>query len=623
MLQIIQYQKNGEISVEDLPDLTCPPNGILVKNYYSLISAGTERTSVETAKASLIGKAKTRPDLVKQVIDNIKKEGFLATYKKVLNRLDNYKELGYSSSGIVIESKTNVFKPGDRVACAGFAYHSELVGIPKNLAVKVPDEVSLREAAFTTIGAIALQGVRQAKVNLGETVVVIGLGLIGLITVQLLKANGCKVIGLDINERNFGLAEGFGCNYCFKLENNFINKIHNLTNGFGADAVIITASTNTSEPMEDAIKIARKKGRIVIVGTLKIVIPRQEFYEKELEITISCSYGPGRYDYNYEIKGLDYPYNYVRWTENRNMEAILELLREKKINFEKLITHEIPIEEGLKAYEIITGKVKEQHIGILIKYNQEKDLSRNYTKENFKVNKTFDSKIVVGFIGAGNFAQSYLLPYLKSKEIELRKVATKTPITAKSVAEKFGFKYYSTSPEEILDDPHINTIFIVTNHSTHGKFVKEALKRNKNVFVEKPLCITEEELMDIKDIYTKSTSKLFVGFNRRFSKQFELIKNFFHNRTEPLFILYRVNAGFIPSDHWIQRVEEGGRLIGEGCHFIDIFDFLIESDIKEFDIKALNNRSDLQIINDNFILTIKYNDGSVATLLYNSNGDRG
>jgi len=620
MLQIIQYQKNGEITIEDLPDLKCPSNGILVQNYYSLISAGTERMSVETAQASILGKAKSRPDLVKQVMENMKKEGLIETYKKVMNRLDNYKELGYSSAGIVLESNVEEFNKGDRVACAGFAYHSELVAIPKNLAVKVPDNVSLDEAAFTTIGAIALQGVRQAKINIGETVVVIGLGLIGLITVQLLKASGCKVIGLDVNDRNFLLAKDFGCNECLIFNDDSIKVIDNLTNGYGADAVIITASTKSSEPLEKAIQYARKKGRIVIVGVLKIEVPRSGFYEKELEITISCSYGPGRYDYDYEQKGIDYPYGYVRWTEKRNMQAILQLLSEGKLNFKKLITHEIPIMEGLKAYDLITGKVDEPYLGILIKYNQEQRKIYITVKEN-KTYRKVNGKIKVGFIGAGNFAQSYILPNLVKMNVELVNVVTRTPINAKSVASKFGFEYFSSDPEEIINNNEINTVFIATHHSSHGRYVIEALKKGKNIYVEKPLCINEEELEAIKKLYENTNVNLMVGFNRRFSKQFQLIKDFFSNTKEPFVINYRVNAGYIPPEHWVQKPEEGGRLIGEGCHFIDIFDFIINSTPDDFSVSVVR-QDNVKYRFDNVVLTINYNDGSIANLIYLSNGDK-
>ncbi len=625
MLQIIQYQKNGEIFIADLPDIKLAPNGILVQNYYSVISAGTERMSVETAKASIIGKAKSRPDLVKQVIDNIKKEGFLATYKKVMNRLDNYKELGYSSAGVVIESSVDEFRPGDRVACGGTAFHSELIFVPKNLAVKVPDNVSLEEAAFTTLGAIALQGVRQANPKLGENVVVIGLGLIGLITVQLLKANGCKVIGFDITDKNFELAQSFGCDYTSILDEDSTKLVESVTNGYGADSVIITASTRSNEPVEKAISFARKKGRIVVVGVTGMNIPRKEFYEKELEFTISCSYGPGRYDIDYEQRGIDYPIGYVRFTEKRNMETVLQLLSQGKLNFSKLITHRFKIEDSLKAYDLITGKIKENYIGILIEYKSEPKKSFLYLKPNLKFRKTKESEIKIGFIGAGNFAQSYLLPYLVKHNVDLVTVATRKPINAKSVAEKFNFRNYTTDVNEILYDAQINTVFIASHHNSHGKYVIESLKAGKNVFVEKPLCISLDELNEIKKIYDDFGDEkpiLMVGFNRRFSKQFNIIKEFFKNRVEPFVINYRVNAGFIPKDHWIQQPEQGGRIIGEGCHFIDIFDFLIEREPVSFYATCIRSENQNIKNEDNTVLTINYKDGSVANLIYLANGDK-
>lgn len=625
MLQIIQYQKSGEITIADLPDIKLAPNGVLVKNYFSLISSGTERTSVETAQASMIGKAKSRPDLVKQVIDNIKKEGLLATYEKVMNRLDNYKELGYSSAGVVIDSNVEEFRKGDRVACAGTAYHSELVFIPKNLAVKVPENVSLEEAAFTTLGAIALQGVRQANVRLGENVVVIGLGLIGLITVQLLKANGCKVIGFDVNENNFELAKRFGCDYTFVLNEESVKLVHSATNGYDADSVIITASTKSNEPIERSIEFARKKGRIVLVGVAGMNIPRKGFYEKELEITISCSYGPGRYDFDYEQRGIDYPIGYVRFTEKRNMETVLQLLSQKKLDFSSLITHRIKIEDGLRAYDIITGKTNEPHIGILIKYDPNKNENISCTRKNLKHKYSKEDNIKVGFIGAGNFAKSYLLPHLQKSKVSLISVGTRKPINAKSVAEKFNFESYTTDPFEIIKNDKINTVFIATNHDSHGKYVIECLKEGKNVFVEKPLCINLDELQEIKRIYDGFTDEkpvLMVGFNRRFSKQFGLIKEFFKDRLEPFVINYRVNAGFIPKEHWIQQPEQGGRIIGEGCHFIDIFDYLIESNPVSFYSSTIRSNNGITKNEDNSIITINYQDGSIANLIYVANGDK-
>ncbi|MBN2571479.1 MAG: bi-domain-containing oxidoreductase [Ignavibacteriales bacterium] len=622
MLQLIQYQKTGEITVEDLPDIKLAPGGILVQNYYSLISAGTERTSVETAQASLIGKAKSRPDLVKQVIDNIKREGIKATYEKVMNRLDNYKELGYSSAGIVIESNIEEFRPGDRVACAGagFASHSELVFIPKKLAVKLPDNVSFEEGAFTTLGAIALQGVRQADLRIGESVAVIGLGLLGLITVQLLKANGCKVIGFDINKNNFNLAKKCGCDKTAILDSNSEKIIESFTNGKGTDSVIITASTKSNEPLEKAISFARKKSNIVIVGVTGMNIPRSGFYEKELDIKIACSYGPGRYDYNYEQKGIDYPIGYVRWTENRNMESIVQLLSQEKLDFNKLVTHKIPITEGLKAYKLITGKIKEPYLGILIEYD--KKIKKDFTSKKIIKEKINLKDIVVGFIGAGNFAQSNLLPNLNKCKVSLQNVVTLKSIDSKSVANKFGFNQFSNDANEIFNDAKINTVFVVTHHSSHAKYVIDSIKNNKNVFVEKPLAVSIEELEEIKKVYDKSKVNLLVGFNRRFSKPFQKIKEFFVENTEPFVINYRVNAGFIPMESWIQEPSQGGRIIGEGCHFIDVFDFIINSKPTSLYATTIRTNNSVMKNEDNVNITINYENGSIANLLYLANGDK-
>ena len=625
MLQIIQYQKTGEIFVEELPAPKLKTGGILVQNVYSLISAGTERTSVETAQASLIGKAKSRPELVKQVINNIKKEGIIVTYKKVMNRLDNYKELGYSSAGIVLESSDDEFKPGDRVACAGStANHAEIIFVPKNLAVKIPENVSFEEAAFTTLGAIALQGVRQADLRIGENVAVIGLGLIGLITVQLLKSNGCRVIGLDISSNNFQLAKEFGCDECSLLNEDALRLVETFTKGYGTDAVLITASTKSNEPIEYALEFARKKSKIVIVGVTGMNIPRSPFYEKELDIRISCSYGPGRYDPQYEEKGIDYPIGYVRWTERRNMEAIVNLLSERKLDFKSLITHKIPIQNGLTAYDLITGKIKEKYIGILIEYSKEtKDLSKELRKIELTISPIKDNEVKVGFIGAGNFAQSYLIPPLQKLKVPLVGLATSKPVNAKTIAKKFNFNFATTETRDIFDNDEINTIFIATRHDSHAKYVIEGIKSNKNIFVEKPLAINENELNDIeKAIEDYNYNKiLFVGFNRRFSKPFKLIKEFFSGVKEPLMIHYRVNAGFIPKDHWIRDPSQGGRIIGEACHFIDTMIFLTGSLPKSLFAESIVSDNTKTNNHDTVSIIIKFENGSVGNLLYLANGD--
>ena len=625
MLQIIQYQKSGEIFIEELPAPKLKSGGVLVQNIYSLISAGTERTSVETAQASLIGKAQSRPDLVKQVLDNLKKEGLVATYEKVMNRLDNYKELGYSSAGIVLESSVEDFKPGDRVACAGSsANHAEIIFVPKNLTVKIPNNVSFEEASFTTLGAIALQGVRQADVRIGENVAVIGLGLIGLITVQLLKANGCRVIGLDINANNFDLAKKFGCDECTIINEDSVKIVETFTKGYGTDAVIITASTKSNKPIEYALEYARKKSKVVIVGVTGMNIPRTTFYEKELDLRISCSYGPGRYDPIYEEKGIDYPIGYVRWTEKRNMEAILNLLSERKLDFNSLITHKIPISDGLRAYDIITGKIKEKYIGILIEYSKElKYLESEKRKIEINYKPIENGNVFVGFIGAGNFAQSYLIPPLQKLGVPLIGLATSKPVTSKTTAKKFNFNFATTEIKDILNDQRINTIFIATRHDSHAELVIEAIKSDKNIFVEKPLAINEEQLTEIEKYITETNynKHLQVGFNRRFSKPIRSIKEFFIDVKEPLVIHYRVNAGFIPLSHWIQDPEQGGRIIGEGCHFIDTMVYLTGalpvSVFAESIISANSNVKD----QDTVSVTIKFENGSVGSLLYLANGD--
>lgn len=618
MKQIIQYQKTGEITIEDLPVPVLKKGYLVVKNAYSLISSGTERTSVETAQASMIGKAKSRPDLVKQVMDNVKKDGLIATYNKVQNRLDNYKELGYSTSGVVIESSVENFKPGDRVACGGLtANHSEVISVPKNLAVKIPENVSFEEAGFTTLGSIALQGVRQADVKIGESVAVVGLGLLGLITVQLLKANGCRVIGIDINDANFELAKKLGCDHCCLSGSDSVKIVESFTNGFGTDSVIITAGAKSNEPVELALEYARKKSSIVIVGAVNMNIPRSPFYEKELDFKISCSYGPGRYDKLYEETGIDYPVGYVRWTENRNMSAILGLISTGKLDVKSLATHVFNIENALDAYKIITGEKKEKYIAILISYPENLITERKiYSKKPGAVS---EAGICVGFIGAGNFAQSNLLPHLAAQKIALEGVCTSTPVNSKSAAGKFGFNFFTTDYKEILQNEKINTVFIASRHDSHGKYVLESIKAGKHIFAEKPLAINFEELENIRESYNPQ-KHLLVGFNRRFSAPFRDIKKYLGNNLEPFVITFRVNAGQILKNHWVQAPEQGGRIIGEVCHFADTISFLANSRPVKVFAESIYTDNSSMINHDNVNIVIKYENGSVGNILYLANG---
>lgn len=626
MKQVIQNFKTGELYVDDVPLPSLTKGMVLVDNKFSLISAGTERGTVKVGKANLIGKAKQRPDLVAQVLQNVKKEGLKATLDKVKTKLDSLKALGYSTSGVVKASMdTNgLYKPGDRVACAGqdFASHSELVSIPQNLVAKIPDNVSFEDASYTTLGAIALQGVRQCDPTLGDNVCVIGLGLLGQITCQLLKANGCNVFGIDLSERLVDLAKDISADEAMLRNNrNLKATIDDFTNGHGFDSVIITAAAPSNDPIELSAEISRKKGKVIVVGAVKMDVPRDpHFYRKELDLKLSCSYGPGRYDVDYEENGNDYPYAYVRWTEQRNMEAFLKLISNGSINLIPLTSHVFDIVEAEKAYDIVLGKVKEASIGILLKYpNEEK---ARY-KSNFKINDHPVGEINVGFIGAGSFAQSYLIPNVKSSGATLDTVVTSKGITSKNVAEKFHFNNSSSSANDILTNERINTIFVATPHNSHARYVKEALENNKNIFVEKPLAMTESELTEIEEAYTNSNGKLMVGFNRRFANVSKEIKKAFEGLTEPIFVNIRVNAGFIPKEHWTQNPEiGGGRIVGEMCHFIDLMQYYTNSEPIKVFAESINSSNDKMKTDDNISVVVKFNNGSVGNLIYLANGDK-
>ena len=628
MLQIIQYQKTGEITIDELPAPKLRPGSVLVRNIFSLISAGTERTSVETAQASMIQKARLRPDLVRQVLDNVHREGLLATYKKVQDRLDNFKELGYSSAGIVIESAVEDIRVGDRVSCGGVGYasHAEIISVPRNLVVKMPDEVGFDEAAFTTVAAIAMQGVRQADVRVGEQVAVIGLGLIGLITVQLLKASGCRVIGVDVASKNFDLALSLGCDRCIVGNDEAFLEVQNFTRGYGADAVIIAAATTSSQPVELAIQCARKKGTVVALGAVGMNIPRSPFYEKEVNFLTSCSYGPGRYDPDYEEHGHDYPIGFVRWTENRNMEAVLDLMVQRKLTLEPLITHRIPVDQSLRAYDIITGKIEESYLGVLIQYpDPSTPISVNRRIElRSAAPAGTERKPVLGFIGAGNFTQSMLLPPVMRLAPRMRGLATGKPVNAKNIAKKYQFEFCATEATEVIGDKQVNLVFITSRHDSHARYVTEALRAGKSVFVEKPLALNNEELDSVLAAYSEAEPAgtpplLMVGYNRRFSEPLRAIQKLFSERTEPLSMHYRVNAGFMPSTHWMQHPEQGGRFIGEAGHFIDVMQFLCGA--LPVSVYAVAPTDGARRYNhDNVLVSITFGDGSVGTLHYLANG---
>lgn len=630
MKQLIQNFKTGNLYVDDLPQPTLSNGMVLVQNHFSLISAGTEKSTVKVAQSSLIGKAKQRPDLVAQVLQNIKKEGLKATLEKVRTKLDSLKALGYSTAGVVLASEdTNgKFKPGDRVACAGqdYASHAEVVSVPQNLIVKIPDNVSFEEASFTTLGAIALQGVRQANPTIAENVCVIGLGLLGQITCQLLHANGCRVFGIDVSEQMVALAKNISNASAVKRDDpSLLTIIDTFTKGHGFDKIIITAAAPTNDPILLAAEIAAKKAAIIIVGAVKMDIPRDpHFYRKELELKMSCSYGPGRYDVNYEELGNDYPYAYVRWTEQRNMEAFLDLIALHKLNLKPLITHIFDIEEATKAYDIVLGKVHEPFIGILLKYPLNNASAQQHTISLHKGSNTNNNFINIGFIGAGSFAQSYLIPNLDKKIVYLKTVVTNTGINAKNVAQKFGFQQASTQAAAIIEDNDCNTVFIASRHDSHAKYVISALKANKHVFVEKPLCLTYEDLETIKQtVEDKPHLNLMVGFNRRFAPVSTTLKKHFETITEPKLITIRVNAGYIPLEHWTQQANiGGGRILGEVCHFVDLIEYFVDAKPVTVYAQCINSSSKTIKDDDNVIIVITYSNGSVANITYTANGDK-
>ncbi len=617
MKQLTQNLKTGKMEISDVPFPLLQPGNILVKNHFSLISAGTEGSKVETARKSLIGKAKEKPEQLRQVIETLKKEGIFSTFRRVMNKLDALSPLGYSCSGIIIDVGKNVtnFKVGDRVACGGTdAVHGEFVSVPVNLAVKISDNVSFEDAAYTTVAAIAMQGIRQADLSLGENCAIIGLGLIGQLTTIMLKASGVNVVGIDIDERMVTLSKISGVDLALNSNDEKLEQsIKYFTNGYGVDAVIITAGTKSLGPIELAGKIARHKGKVIIVGAVPTGFSRENYYKKELELKMSMSYGPGRYNTNYEEKGLDYPFGYVRWTENRNMQAFINLLHKNKICIKHLTTHVFNFNNALDAYELIVTK-KEEYIGILLKYDINSEI-----KENIVINKKIfkSNKAVVGFIGAGSFAQNFLLPNVPKKY--LSKVVTSTSHNCKNIAQKYEFAMACSSVDEITKDPAINTLFVVTRHNTHFEYVMQGLQENKNIFVEKPICLKEEELEQIKDIYLNKNVRLMVGYNRRFAPLIEKIKtNLIQD--QPITINYRINAGFIPMDHWTQDpIIGGGRIIGEVCHFIDLSIFLTNSLIKELHSFVIDDQNGL---NDNVVISLKFYNNSIANISYFANGSK-
>jgi predicted dehydrogenase/threonine dehydrogenase-like Zn-dependent dehydrogenase len=631
MKQLLQNINNGVTEVVEVPIPQVQAGMALVHTRSSLVSAGTERMLVEFAGKSLVGKALSRPDLVRQLVDKARREGVLSTVEAAFNRLDQPMSLGYSSAGVIEEIGEGVqgFKVGDRVACAGggYAVHAEYALVPHNLLASLPDHVDFDSAAFTTLGAIALHGFRLSQPQLGETVGVIGLGLLGLLAVGIAKAAGCHVFGVDLDDTRVALAQQMGGVAVFRSQ--AVDAARSFTHGQGFDHVLICADTPSSDPVELAGEIARDRGHVVAIGAVGLTIPRRIYYQKELSFINSRSYGPGRYDPSYEEAGQDYPIGYVRWSEGRNLQAFVDLLAKQQLDVKPLITHHFPIENAPDAYELITSQTNQPFLGVLLTY-PETTPSAGKVKESYEPVKKASlpisgvNAVRLGVIGAGNFANAVMLPTLKKvPSIELVAITSGSGFHADYASKKYGFKYTAASEYELLQDPQVNTISILTRHHLHSEQVIRALQAGKHVFCEKPLATTREQLIQIKDqIFSLENSlQLMVGYNRRFAPLSCKLYDFIKLRQEPLVAHYRINAGYIPLTHWVHDPIQGaGRIIGEGCHFIDFLTFLVGA--PPITVNSFAIPDDKRYQEDNLVMVFTFADGSLGTVSYLANGDK-
>lgn len=627
MLSVVENFKTGKLELAELPAPVLRPGCLLVANRASLISAGTERAAISLAKKSLAGKALSRPDLVRQVLTKLRRDGLQATISSVRAKLDTPMALGYSSAGVAIEVAKGVegISVGDRVACAGASYatHSEIVSVPKNLCARIPDGVSFDDACYVTLGAIATHGVRQAAAAFGESVAVIGCGLLGLISLQILSAAGTRVFAVDINQSKLDLAKKLGAAGAALSNEAEITQIAEaFTAGEGFDAVIVTAATKSSDPLRLASRLARDRGRVVVVGDVGMNLRRRTFYEKELTLIMSRSYGPGRYDPVYEERGIEYPASYVRWGERRNLAEFLRLVADGKVDVSALTTHRFEIADALEAYELILGKRREPHIGIVLSYGESPAQSGKVELSRAGAPARADT-IGVGFVGAGAFAQAVLLPALaKCAEAEPVAVSSAGGLSARHAGEKYGFRYAASDYTELLGDDAVNAVVIATRHNLHAELATAALRAGKHVFIEKPLAMTAEELEEVRNAYLQSQSILMVGFNRRFSPHAEAVKGLFAGLGRPLSINYRINAGVVARESWIQDpTEGGGRVLGEVCHFLDLACYFAESlPATVFAVRA-GGEAALAEDADSIVVSVTFADGSLAAISYISSGD--
>jgi predicted dehydrogenase/threonine dehydrogenase-like Zn-dependent dehydrogenase len=621
--------RNGAAVIAEVPQPMIEPDEILVQVRVSCLSIGTEMSGVKLSAVPMWKRALNQPDNVKKVIDMAATYGISQAISTIREKKNLSNPTGYSSSGIVVQIGSSVsdIKVGDRVACAG-SPHAELIKVTRNLCVPIPEEVDFDSASTVTLGAIALQGIRRAQPTIGETFVVIGLGVLGQLTVQMLKANGCKTIGLDLDKTRIDLAKELGMN--IGLDTNEINdfeQISRFTNGYGADGVIITAASSSNEIISTAFKICRKKGRVVLVGDVGLDLKRPDFYAKELDFFISTSYGPGRYDHRYEEKGLDYPISYVRWTENRNMEEYLRLVANKQVSIRPLVSATYAVENSSEAYSVLNTQ-KDKYLMVLLTYPVKEVPSFTRVdvtscKKEFK-----NEKVRIAVLGAGGFARGTHLPLIKSlnDKYALQAIVTRTGHTAKSVAEQFGAVYASTDYREVLNDPNVDAVIIATRHHLHGQMALEALKAGKHVLLEKPLALTYQDIKNL-DLFIKETNEkdlpvLMTGYNRRFSPFAKKMQSLLSVRSAPFIINYRMNAGFISDEHWVHGPEGGGRNVGEACHIYDLFLYLANSKVTELTATSIKPLSNHYRYNDNFVTTLSFENGSIATLTYTALGSK-
>ncbi|QMT34413.1 bi-domain-containing oxidoreductase [Conchiformibius steedae DSM 2580] len=624
MKQILQDMANGSTTVTEAPVPQVSKGHLLISTTTSLISAGTERMLVGFGKASILDKARQQPEKVKMVVEKIQTDGLFTTYDAVKSKLAQPLPLGYCNVGVVHELGSGVedFKVGDRVVSNG--PHADIVKVPKNLCAKIPDNVTDEAASFTVVASIGLQGIRLAQPTIGESFVVTGVGLIGLLTIQMLKANGCRVLAIDFDQSKLELAKQFGAEICnpAKGENPIAAGLA-FSRGIGVDGVIITASTKVSDPVTQAARMSRKRGRIVLVGVTGLELNRADFYEKELSFQVSCSYGPGRYDSSYEENGQDYPVGFVRWTEQRNFVAVLDMLAAGTLNIDPLITHRFDFEDAPKAYDVLTQD--NAGLGILLEYNSavETRIEKKVILNPIQIDR---QNAVVGFIGAGNYASRILIPAFKKAEAQLHTITTSGGINGVIHGEKAGFAEASTDVDALLKNEDVNTIAIATRHNSHAYFVEKALLAGKNVFVEKPLALTIEEINKIEQAYArnienKQYSRIMVGFNRRFAPQIQKMKNLLDTVKEPKSFIMTMNAGAIPADHWTQdNTIGGGRIVGEACHFIDLMRFLAGSKIVSVQARRMGESDAVPILEDKASITLGFEDGSFGTIFYLANG---